>query len=87
MEEAIRILELGCVVGPYRVGSEISPYPAGSYRVADYFPLPHGFPIGPYRALSGAKSPKRELNVRVYSNKIAIVTLLTGISKYNIIIE
>ena len=81
------ILYLGYIVGPYRVGSEISPYPAGPYRIADYFLLPYRFPIGSYGALSGAKSPKQGPNVRAHPNKIAIATLLTGASEYDVVVE
>ena len=78
---------IGCAVGPHGVGSEISPYPAGPHGVADYFPLPHRFPIGPHGALSGAKSPKRGPNVRAHPNKIAIATLPTGASECDAVVE
>ena len=78
---------IGYIVEPYRIRSKISLYFIKSYKVVDYFPLLYRFPIGPYRALSDAKSSKQGLNVYIYSNKIIIVTLLISISKYNIVVE
>ena len=43
--------------------------------------------MGPHGAPSGAKSPKRGPNVRAHPNKIAMATLPTGASKYDVVVE